>query len=100
MFSDVIELITYIETQGELGQTNKTPDFRRVYAQRKSVRQSEFYQAATAGMKPEIAFDMRVIDYNQEEKLKYNGGTFRIIRTYQRNTEMIELICESVVADV
>lgn len=102
MFSDVIDLITYIETPGELGQTEKAPQYREVYCDTRSVQSQEFYAAATAGYKPEIVFEMRRVDYHNERALKYSGGTFRVIRTFtsKKNSEMIELVCESVVADV
>lgn len=101
MFGDILELITYVETPKDLGQTEKVPQYREVYCDTRSVRSQEFYAAATAGYKPEIVFEMRRVDYQNEGALRYSGGTFRVIRTFtsKKNPEMIELVCESVIAD-
>ena len=39
-------------------------------------------------------FVVRSIDYNQEPKLKYNGKEYTIIRTYDKDGELTELVCQ------
>ena len=70
--------------------------YRKVFAQRKSVKQSEFYAAAQAGLKPALLFSMLVAEYHGEEQLEYDGVAYKIIRTYQKGIDTIELTCEKV----
>jgi hypothetical protein len=66
---------------------------RKVYADKESVRQSEFYQAAAAGMKTEAMFLVNKSDYLGELYLAHEGKTYKITRPYERQTEITELIC-------
>lgn len=101
MFKELITLISTVESTNDMGDPIKTPVRREnIYADRKSIRQSEFYQAAVAGLKPQITFIIRTIEYNQEPLLEYNSKPFTIIRTYEKEDEFIELICQGVVNGV
>lgn len=97
LFRDVISLITVTTTENELGDTIEVSTERQVFADKQSVRQSEFYQAAATGLRPELMFVVRTIEYNGETKLKYNGKEYTIIRTYDKDGELTELICQGVV---
>jgi len=97
LFRDVIKLISYTTTENELGDTIEVPTERQVFADKQSVRQSEFYQAAATGLRPELMFVVRTIEYNGETRLKYNDKEYSIIRTYDKDGELIELICQGVV---
>jgi len=93
MFRDVIELITATTTQNTIGDNIDTKTYSQRFANKKSVRQSEFYQAMNNGLKPSLMFEIRSIDYNNEESLRYNSKEYTIIRTYDKG-EVIELTCE------
>lgn len=97
LFRDVISLITVTTTENELGDTIEVSTERQVFADKQSVRQSEFYQAAATGLRPELMFVVRTIEYNGETKLKYNGKEYSIIRTYDKDGELTELVCQGVV---
>lgn len=101
LFRDVVELISITVTENDMGDIIETPVEREVYADKQSIRQSEFYQAAATGLRPELMFVMRTIDYNQETKLRWpaipEGKVYNIIRTYDKDGELIELICQGVV---
>ncbi len=71
---------------------------RNVQADKKSIRQNEFYQAAAMGLRPEIMFIVRTAEYNGERELAYEGKVYTIIRTFDRDDEMTEIICEGAVA--
>ncbi len=71
---------------------------RQVFADKKSIRQNEFYQASATGLRPEIMFIVRSADYNDERELTFDGKIYTIIRTYDRPDEFTELICEGAVA--
>ena len=97
LFKDVISLITVTTTENELGDTIEVSTERQVFADKQSVRQSEFYQAAATGLRPELMFVVRTIEYNGETRLKYNGKEYSIIRTYDKDGELTELVCQGVV---
>lgn len=89
MWREVIELANLVETIVH-GEVVKEATYRKVYANKKSVRQSEFYQGASAGLKPELVFEIRAIEFRDEEYIRFNGKMYTIIRTYE-NGENIEL---------
>ena len=70
LFRDVVKLISVTVTENDMGDIIETPTEREVFADKQSIRQSEFYQAAATGLRPELMFAVRSIDYNQEPKLK------------------------------
>jgi len=72
MYNDVIYLIKDTRTVNEYGDMVTTQTERAVFAQVKSIGQSEFYQAAAVGLKPEIKFVIAdYLDYDEEKKLRY-----------------------------
>ena len=97
LFKEVIKLISITTTENELGDTIEVSTERQVFADKQSVRQSEFYQAAATGLRPELMFVVRTIEYNGETRLKYNGKEYSIIRTYDKDGELTELVCQGVV---
>jgi SPP1 family predicted phage head-tail adaptor len=96
LFNQVIELITLTKAQNSIGNTTETKVYREIFADKQSVRQSEFYQASATGLKPEIMFEIRSEEYNNEETMRYNSKEYRIIRTYDKGNDLIELICEGI----
>jgi len=95
MWRDVIHLVTLTSTssQDEYGGVVEKEHPRTIFANKKSARQSEFYQAMAVGLKPDIVFEIRNIDYEDEPRIQYEGITFYIIRTFSKNDEILELIC-------
>lgn len=91
MWRDVIMLGQQTEAVVNY-EVTKSWIWHEVYANKKSVRQSEAYQAAAVGLKPELMFEIRSIDYEQEERIDYNGKLYEISRVYDRG-EITELVC-------
>lgn len=84
----------------ELGQLTETVVNREVikqwtytlaYASQKSVKQSEHYNAASIGLKPELVFVVRDFEYNNHERVKWKGKTFEVMRTYKADG-LVELV--------
>lgn len=102
LFRDVVFFDTDpTNTENDMGDTIETPGKpRMVFANKKSVTQSEFYQAAATGLKPEIKLEVRTIEYNEEPKLTYNDKVYTVIRTYEKNSEITELVCSGIVNGV
>ena len=97
LFRDELYLVTITFSTNSLGDITETPTEALVYANKKSIRQSEFYQAAATGLKPEAMFEVRSIDYADQERLKFDGKYYDIIRSYSKNGEITELICTRLV---
>lgn len=97
LFKEVIKLISITIGENDMGDPIEITTEREIFADKQSIRQSEFYQAAATGLRPELMFIVRTIDYNQEPKLKYNDKEYTIIRTYDKDGELTELICQGVV---
>lgn len=98
MFDSVITLMKETNTVDSYGDTVQTFTERNVFAEVKSIGQSEFYQAEAVGLKPEIKFMIAdFADYEGEKQLKYTpfGGTeqiYTVLRTY-RNKINLEIVC-------
>ena len=99
MFDNIIKLIAETYTVDEYGDTVATQTERTIFAEVKSIGQSEFYQAQAVGLKPEIKFVIAdFVDYQNEKLLKYTpfGGTedtYTVLRTYRTNNRL-EIVCK------
>lgn len=99
MFDDTIILVSETDTVDKYGDTVTTPTERQIFAEVKSIGQSEFYQAQAVGLKPEIKFVIAdFADYQNEKVLKYTpfGGTkelYTVLRTYRTNNRL-EIVCK------
>ena len=99
MYDSTIKLIKETKTVNKYGNTISTSTERTIFAEVKSIRQDEFYQAQAVGLKPEIKFVIAdFADYEGEKKLKYApfGGTeevYTILRTYRTNYQL-EIVCK------
>lgn len=89
--SDVINLISSSWVKDENGVNRKTETSRQVFCNVRSVTQSEFYQAAQMGLKPEYRFVMFRYDYNGENIIEYNGVRYSVYRTYFAENDLLEL---------
>lgn len=96
-FRDVLDLIQITQSSDGGGGFTETESSRQVFANRKSIRQNEFYQAQIAGLKPEIMFEVRAEEYQDEPKISYAGKAYQIIRTFSKNGEILELVCSRAV---
>ncbi len=92
-----IFLISVVASNSDTGDTIVTPTKRPVLAEKKSIRQSEFYQAAATGLQPELTFIVWSREYSQERTLEFNDKDYNIIRAYDRADERTELVCQGLV---
>lgn len=100
MQNEVIKLISEVTAVNEYGDMVKSYSEKTVFADLKSIGQSEFYQAQANGLKPEIKFVLAdCLDYTNEKIIKYQGfndveeETYTVIRTY-RSGNSLELVCK------
>lgn len=93
MMRDKVYLISTVINTNSIGDLIETKTETLIFAEVKSVRQSEFYQAAASGLRPELMFVIRTDEYASHPKLKYNNVEYTIIRVYNRPDKMTELTC-------
>jgi len=74
-------------------------DRREVYCNEKGVKRNEFYQAATAGVKPELCIEIKAEEYQREEYFEFGGVMYRVVRTYPVKNENLELILTTLVKE-
>ena len=89
--STPIYLISIELQEDQYGVLQPTATKRMVYANVKSVSQSEWFEGGRAGLNPEYKMTMFLYDYNGEASLEYMGKTFDIYRTYMAGTDKLEL---------
>ena len=94
MWSDVLYLLEEIESLDKLNRPHYSYKETKVYANKISVKRSEFYQAQAAGFKPEKSFEIRTIEFDEDKhtKVKYKGVTYKILRSYDVNSEIKDLV--------
>lgn len=99
MYDNVIKLVSESRTVDEYGDFNAITTERVIFADLRSITQSEFYQAQATGLKPEIKFVIAdFLDYQNEKKILYtpfNGveEEYTVLRTY-RDGNQLELVCK------
>ena len=94
LWNKVLTLVAITETTNAYGEITETETRRKVACDVKSIRHSEFYEAYKNGLKPELEFDIRECEYNNEERIEYNGTKYSVIRTYTTDGEIIELVAQ------
>ncbi|MBJ8027759.1 phage head closure protein [Bacillus cereus group sp. N21] len=93
--NDILLFPVVTTIEDELGQKEEIKTFsRQVFCEKKSVPQSEFFQAGQSGIKASCVLLVHTFDYQDERKVKYHSKEYSIYRTYERDDERIELYCE------
>lgn len=93
MWADVVELIPLESGTNKNGfPVEREGEPRQVFANKLSVRSSEYWQAKNAGIQLSVQYEVRAVEYNNEERLAVNGDKYTVERTYNQG-ETTELIC-------
>lgn len=90
----VIKLIKEHITADELGYPTTTETSRETFCRVESVTRSEYFNAGKAGIVPAFVFSINAIEYEGESIVEYNGGRYRVYRTYRNNLDYMELYTE------
>lgn len=83
-----VELGQLVETSNH-GETIQSYEWTPVFANEESLTRSEFYQAANAGLKPEVMLKIHAYEFDNQEKVKYKGKTYTILRTYEKGDNVV-----------
>lgn len=90
--NEICYLGTLAKTKNEYGDPISGISYgTATYCSMRSMKYSEFYQAAAVGMKPELALSLRREDYANQTYVKYNDIEYRVQRTYITDKSRIEL---------
>ena len=83
-FDDTIVLLKKKIVQDE--ELNEIVEYeeREVFCCKKSVTRNEFYNAANINLRPSMVFVMNEFEYENEDRLKYNGKIYSIIRNFMK----------------
>ena len=92
-------LIGQVYEEDEWGNQVPVEARKPVLCNVKSISRNEFYAAAQTGLKPEITFVIHGYEYNEEKEVEFEGEKYKVIRTYMKDFEEIELTCEKVAAN-
>lgn len=102
MYDSVATLKAYgAPSYDEYGNEVVTLIDRNVFVMPRGVYNSEFYNAAQAGLHPSITFELTNRgDYHGEKLIEFDGRMYNIIRTdWNAQRDGISLICEERVAN-
>jgi len=97
MYESVATLKAYgVPTFDEYGNEVQTVTETEVFVQPRGVYQSEFYNAAQAGLHPSLTLYLSTReDYNGEKVLSFEGKDYSVIRVdWTAQRDGISLICE------
>jgi SPP1 family predicted phage head-tail adaptor len=97
-FKDIGYLMSEKQTIDSMHRPKVSYSESKVYCNVKSISQSEFYQVATVGFKPEIKIEIKCMDITGATHFKYNGKIYKILRTYSKQ-DIIELTLTSMVVE-
>lgn len=96
IYADVITLIAETTTQDADGYQRTTETAAEVYANVKSVKRSEFYEALRSGITETIVFEIFAHDYDKQRLIDYGGTRYKVERVYQTTLDRVELTCSEV----
>lgn len=95
----IVKLISQNQKTNELGEIVCEEQLTDVFARKKSVKQSEFFQAAANGFKPEVVLEVYSFEYSNETYCIVEGQRFKIYRVYSLNSNRIELYLTAIVGE-
>lgn len=100
-FDNIVLLVGKAENgKNSYGEIVFKEQITKLFCQKKSVKQSEFFQAAANGFKPEIVLEVNSFEYQNQGTCYFEGQKFKIYRAYPiKNTERTELYLTAIVGE-
>jgi len=94
-----LTLIGVMYDKDEWGNQIEITTERTILCSLQSVKRNEFYNASVSGHKPELVFIIHSYEYDNEQKVRFEGKEYNVIRNYRKSFEEMELICEAVIGN-
>lgn len=97
----IVTLISVVSTgTNDIGEIIQDEKRKQAFALKKSVNQSEFFQASAAGYKPEIVLEISAFDYKGEIFCELESERYKIYRSYEsKNSGRTELYLTAIVGE-
>lgn len=89
----VVKLRTITTTEDANGFMVPSATTVNVFADKLSVRQSEYYAADAKGKQLDMVLRINADDWGEQEEVEFNGVIYEIVRAYQKGLGRIELTC-------
>lgn len=95
-WSSELQLLSVVEGVNENGYPEEMELLSElIFGNKKSVRSSEFYQAASIGKAVQVMFEIYTADFIENAKyVVYKDKQYEIVRYYE-NGDKTEIICTS-----
>lgn len=61
---------------------------------KRSLTRSEFYFASQTDLKPSMVLEVHSFEYDNQNYLVFEGERYKVIKTYEVSSNIIELTCE------
>lgn len=94
-----VTLITKTYEFDDIGNHIPVESSVTVLCNEKSIGRNEFYNAAAAGLKPEVTLVVHAYEYSGESTVEYEGKRYNVMRIYQSGFEELELTCQKVIGN-
>ncbi|RBP89395.1 SPP1 family predicted phage head-tail adaptor [Cytobacillus firmus] len=98
-YDDELTLIEQVYGSDNIGNQIPSEKKTTILCDSKSVSRAEFYNAANNGMKPTRIFLIHKFEYDEQQKVEFEGKRYDVIKTYKVNSEEIELTCQRMIGN-
>lgn len=71
-------------------------DEELIYCNIKSIGVTEFYQAQSVGLKPELKIEARLVDLDEVTHFKYNSKLYKVLRINKKE-DIVEIVITSMI---
>jgi SPP1 family predicted phage head-tail adaptor len=92
-FSDRVKLRAVTSTADSEGFASESATETTVWADKHSIKRSEWFAASAAGVRVDIGFVVRGEDYANQTELEYAGQIYDIVRSYAVDGGRVDLTC-------
>lgn len=86
-----IKLISSAYENDQYGVSRKTESERTIFADVRTVTQTEWFEGGRSGLNPQFKMIMFAPEYKGEQVVEYGGNRYLVYRTYQPNPDKLEL---------
>lgn len=90
--NEILTLIDTIMTKDSEGfETYAEKSRYNIFVRNLNITTSEFYQSTLAGIKNLIKLECYIFDFKNQIFAEYKGKIYKIIRTYTKKNDLLEL---------
>lgn len=98
-YDNQLTLISKTYTEDEIGNQIPIEIKTDILCNVNSIGRNEFYNAANSGLKPTLIFTIHKYEYSDETLIEFQNVKYKVIKTYSKGIEEIELTCEKVIGN-